>query len=118
MEIINHEVITICHIYNIKNKPRTSQAPWTNGLVKDKNRSLHEYLRCIINGNDTEYTEWSTDVKLYTLSSISQIITTLGLSPYEIIFKEKPLKPIMFTANSPKIYKVVANLLKNQFVII
>ena len=38
--------------YNIKDQPRTSHAPWTNGLVDDMNRSLTEYLRCIINGKD------------------------------------------------------------------
>ena len=57
-EFINNEVITLCHLYNIKLKPRTSHAPWTNGLVEDMNRSLQEYLSCIINGNDTQYTEW------------------------------------------------------------
>ena len=60
-EFINNEIITICHIDNIKHKPRTSHAPWTNGLVEGINCSLQEYLRCIINGNDTKYTEWSTD---------------------------------------------------------
>ena len=64
------------------------------------NRSLHEYLRCIINGNDTRYTEWSTDVKLFPLSYNSHITTTLGLSPYEIVFIQKPQKSIMFTAIS------------------
>ena len=106
-EFINHQVITIRHYYNNKNKPRTSHAPWTNVLVKGKNRLLQEYLRCIINGNGTEYTEWSTDVKLFTLAYISQITTTLGLSPYKIIFKEKTRKPIMFTAISSKIHNVV-----------
>ena len=66
------------------------------------NRSLQEYLRCIINGNDKRYTEWSTDVKLIPLSDNSQITTTLGLSPYEFVFNQKPRKPIMFTGNSSK----------------
>ena len=39
-EIINNEIITLCHLYNIKHKPRTSYAPWTNGLVEGMNRSL------------------------------------------------------------------------------
>ena len=39
-----------------------------NGLVEGMNRSLQEYLRCIINGNDTRYTEWSADVKTISLS--------------------------------------------------
>ena len=57
-EFINSENITLCHLYNIKHKLRTSHAPWTNGLVEGMNRSLQEYLICIINGNDTRYTEW------------------------------------------------------------
>ena len=43
-EFINNEIITLCHLYNIKHKPRTSHAPWTNGLVEGMNRSLQEYL--------------------------------------------------------------------------
>ena len=66
------------------------------------NRSLQEYLRCIVNGNDTQNTECSTDVKLLPLSYNSQIRTTLGKSPYEMVFHQKPRKPIMFTANSSK----------------
>ena len=66
------------------------------------NRSLQEYLRCIINGIDTRYTEWATDVKLFPLSYNSQIATTLGMSPYEMVFNQKPRKPIMFTANASK----------------
>ena len=101
-EFINNEIITLCHLYNIKHKPRTSHAPWTNGLVEGMNRSLQEYLRCIINGNDTKYTEWSADVKLFPLAYNSQITTILGMSPYEMVFNQKPRKPIMFTANSHK----------------
>ena len=55
-----------------------------------------------INGNDTKYTEWSADVKLFPLAYNSQITTTLGMSPYEMVFNQKPRKPIMFTANSHK----------------
>ena len=92
----------MCHLYKIKHKTRTSHAPWTNGLVEVMSRSLQEYLRCIINGNDTRYTEWPTDVKLSRLSYNSQITTTLGMSPYEMVFNQKPRKPIMFTANAHK----------------
>ena len=95
------------------------------------NRSLQEYFRCIINGNGTRYTEWSTDVKLFPLSYNSQITTTLGLSPYEMVFNQKPRKSKMFTANSYEmVYEMVfnqkprkskmftANQLKNQYVTI
>ena len=101
-EFINNETITLCYLYNIKHKPRTSHAPWTYGLVEGLNRSLQEHLRCIINGNDTKDTEGSTDEKLFPLAYISQVTTTLGLSPYELVFNQKPRKQIMFTANSSK----------------
>ena len=117
-EFINKEIITLCHLSKIKHKTRTSQSPWTNRLVEGMNRSLQEYLRCIINRNDTRYTEWSTDVKLLPSSYNPQITTTLGLLPYEMVFNQKPQKPMMFTANSSKIHKAIVNRLKNQYVTI
>ena len=78
---------------------RTSHAPWTNGLVEGMNRLLHE---CIINGNDTKYSKWSTDVKFFPLAYNSQITTNLGLSPHEMVFNQKPRKPIIFMAKSSK----------------
>ena len=80
--ISSHNAISIF----IKNKPRTSHAPWSNGSVEGINHSLQEYLRCIIKGNDTKYTEWSRDVKLFLLAYNSQIATTLGLSLYDMVF--------------------------------
>ena len=99
-EIINNE--TLCHLYNIKHKPRTFHASRTNILVEDINCSLQEYLRCIIKGNDTRYTEWSAFVKLFPLSYNSKITTKLGMSPYEKVINQEPRKPIMFTANAHK----------------
>ena len=72
------------------------------GQMDCMNRSLQEYLRCIINGIDTQYTEWSADVKLFPFSYNSQITTTLEMSPYEMVFNQKPRKPIIFTANAHK----------------
>ena len=37
-EFLNNEIITVCHLYNFKHKPRTSHAHWTNGLVEGLNR--------------------------------------------------------------------------------
>ena len=57
-------------------------------------------------------------VKPFPLSYNSHITKTLLLSPYEKVFNQKPQKPIMFTANSSKMHKVIANPLKNQYVTI
>ena len=40
--------------------------------------------------------------KVISVSYNSQITTTLGMSPYEMVFKQKPRKTIMFTANAHK----------------
>ena len=101
-EFINNGIITHCHSYNINHTPRTSHEPWKNGFVEGINRSLQEYLRCIIHLNDTRYTEWSSDVKLFPLSYNSHITTTLGKSPYEMLFSQQSRKTIMFTANPHK----------------
>ena len=36
-EFKNNEIITLCQLYNITHKPRTSHAPWANGLVEGMN---------------------------------------------------------------------------------
>ena len=101
-EFKNNEIITLCHLFSIKHKPRTSHAPLIKGLVEGMNRSLQEYFRCIIIGNDTRYTEWSTDVKLFVFSYNSQVTTTLDMPPYEMVIKQKSQKPTIFTANASK----------------
>ena len=84
-EFINNEIITLCHLYNIKHKPRTSHAPWTNGLVEGMNRSLQESLRCIINGNDTQTTiNENTDLLEYQLNDST--VPCLPLSMILIAF--------------------------------
>ena len=40
------------------------------------------------------------------------------MSPYEMVFNQKPLKPKMFTANAHKNAHVIVNQTKIQFVII
>ena len=92
-KFINNEIITLCHLYNIKLKRRTSHAPSTKGLVEDMNRSLQEYLRCIINGNDTRYTEWSAYVNFFPLAYNSQITKTSGMSSYEKVFNQNQENP-------------------------
>ena len=100
---INHEIITSGHLYNIIHKPRTSHAPWTNGLVKRMNRSLQENLRFIINRNDTKNAEWSTDVKLFPLAYNSQKKhQPQDYNLMKLFFNQKPRKLKRFTANSSK----------------
>ena len=114
-EFINNEIITLCHLYNIKHKPRTSHAPWTNGLVEGMNRSLQEYLRCIINGNDTKYTERSADVQLFSLAYSSQIIRNVTIQNGFLI--KSHVNQLCLQQILIKMHKVIANQIKTQFVL-
>ena len=59
------------------------------------------------------YFEWSMYIKTIPLPYNSQITPTIGLSPYETVFNQKPNKPIMVTENFSKMHKDNANQLKN-----
>ena len=72
----------------------------------------------MIHGNDTRYTEWSADVKFSLLSYNSQITTTLGMSPYEMVFNQKPQNQLYSQQTLLKMHKVIVNQTKNQNVII
>ena len=56
--------------------------------------------------------------KVFPLSYNSHITATLGLSPYEMSFNQKPRKPIIFTANFSKNKQGYCQPTKNQYVII
>ena len=79
------------------------------------NRSLKQNLRCIINGDFKKYAEWSTDLKLFPLAYNSQITTTLGISPNEMVLNQKPRKPKLFTASSSKNAKGFCQPNKDSF---
>ena len=83
-------------------KEHCSQVSNGNKSRLDQESFYQSIIELIINGNVTRYTEWSADVKVFPLAYNSQITTTLGMSSYEMVFNQKPRKPIMFTANSHK----------------
>ena len=44
-EYINSEFANLCTTMGIRHSPRTPYAPWTNGLVENRNRNLGTHLR-------------------------------------------------------------------------
>ena len=73
-----------------------------------------------INGNDTRYTEWSADKKLFPLPYNSQITTNLGLSPYEMVSNQKQRKlrkrPYQITDTPTDVTYKLAGLNKKEIV--
>ena len=102
-EFINNEVTTLCHLYNIKYKNRTSHVPWTKRHESFTTRISPMFLmKNIPTYMIKKYTDGSTDVKLFPLAYFSQTTTALELSSFETVFNQKPRNPITFTTNSSK----------------
>ena len=96
-EYINGEFSHFCRIYNVQFKPRTPYAPWSNGLVENGNRQLNTFLPKVL---DSQYDTWSQKVKVFPFAFNSQVRTNKNLSPYELVFGQKPRKTIMFNLSS------------------
>ena len=89
-EYINTELTHLCKYFEIKFKPCTSYAPWTNGLVEGTNRIIGQFIRTLVDGR---YNNWSRKAKFFPYVYNTQYQTRLGMSPYEVVFNQKPRKP-------------------------
>ena len=96
-EYINGEFPHFCRTYIVQFKPRTLYAPWSNGLVENSDRQLNTFLQTV---SDTQYNTWSQKVKIFPFAFNSQVRTNMNLSPYEMVFGQKPKQPIMFHLSS------------------
>ena len=114
-EYINGELAYFCRTDNVQFKRCTPYAPWSNGLVENSNRQLNTFLRTVL---ESQYDTWSQKVKVFPFAFNSQVRTNMNLSPHELVFGQKPKKPIMFnlscttdnfgnckpTDNSPRLF--------------
>ena len=89
-EYINTELTHLCNYFEIKFKPSTTYAPWTNGLVEGTNRIIGQFIRTLLN---EKYNNWSRKAKFFPYAYNTQYQTQLGMSPYEVVFSQKPRKP-------------------------
>ena len=83
-------------MYDIRHKPRTTHAPWTNGLVEGTNRYLGEYLRTTC---ENGHADWNERAKAFALAYNITTRSKMDLSPYELVFMEKPRIPATFYLN-------------------
>ena len=85
-EYINTDITHFCQMYDIRHKPRTTHAPWTNGLVEGTNRYLGEYLRTTC---ENGHADWNERAKAFALVYNITTRSKMDLSPYELVFMEK-----------------------------
>ena len=89
-EYINTELTHLCKYFEIKFKTSTTYAPWTNGLVEGTNSIIGQFIRTLVDG---KFNNWSRKVKFFPYAYNTQYQTRLGMSPYEVVFNQKPRKP-------------------------
>ena len=61
-EYINTELTHLCNYFEIKFKPSTTYAPWTNGLVEGTNRIIGQFIRTLLH---EKYQIWSRKAKFF-----------------------------------------------------
>ena len=88
-EYINTELTHLCNYCEIKCKPSTTYAPLTNGLVEGTKRIIGQFIRTLL---DEKYHNWSRKAKFFPYAYNTQYQTRLGMSPYEVVFNQKPTK--------------------------
>ena len=89
-EYINTELTHLCNYFEIKFKPSTTYAPWTNGLVEGTNRIIGQFIRTLL---QEKYNNWSRKAKIFPFAYNTQYQIRLGMSPYEVVFNQKLRKP-------------------------
>ena len=62
----------------------------TNGLVEGTSRIIGQFIRTLVNG---KFNNWSLKSKFFPYAYNTQYQTRLGMSPYEVLFNQKPRKP-------------------------
>ena len=86
----NTELTHLCNYFEIKFKTSTTYAPGTNGLVEGTNRIIGYFIRTLL---QEKYNNWSRKAKFFPYKYNTQYQTRLGMSPYEVVFNQKPRKP-------------------------
>ena len=59
-------------------------------MVEGTNRIIGQFIRTLLN---EKYNNWSRKAKLFPYAYNTQYRTRLGMSPYEVVFNQKPRKP-------------------------
>ena len=71
-EYINTELTHLCNYFEIKFKPSTTYAPWTNGLVEGLSRIIGQFIRTLFN---EKYHNWSRKAKFFPYAYNTQYQT-------------------------------------------
>ena len=92
----NKDMAHLCTLIGIRHSLRTANSLWTNGLVEVQNRNLGTHLRMFLQNTPQD---WAFQVHMYAYAHISQPLSELKVSLYEIVFHTRPRIPLTFDLN-------------------
>ena len=86
----------VCTLMGTRHSPRTPYSPWTDGLVEVQNRSLCTHIRMFLQNTPKD---WAHQVHMYAFAHNSQPLSTLNVSPHELVFHIRPRIPLTIDLN-------------------
>ena len=113
---VSREFIDFCNIHGVKNALLSGYNPQANGQVETINQHITSYLRCITGDNTNK---WSNLINQWCFAYNTSTISSLGETPYEIVFGQKPKVPNQFKLGtirkSNRNCKITNNNMCNRF---
>ena len=88
---MNEDFTSWLHELGITHAPRTAYSPWTNVKVEIQNKHLGTHFRIFF---DQAKGNWSDLAAKFAFAHNNTINASTGLTPYEIVFGQKPQIPI------------------------
>ena len=93
IEYLNSEMANCCTLFHFRLSPKLSYALWTNGLVEVPTKDFGKHLRMFL--LDTPES-WFIRVHFFEYAHITQPLSHLHVSPYEMVFHTQPHLPLNF----------------------
>ena len=88
---MNQDFTSYTHELGITHAPRTAFSAWTNGKLEVQNKQLGAHFRNFL---DQHQGRWDEVAPKFAFAQNTVPNASTGLSPYEIVFGQKPQIPL------------------------
>lgn len=88
-----------------KHRPSTAYRPQTDGQTERMNRMLHEYMRCYVG---SQHTNWETLLPSAQFAHNNSYLKSIGTTPFHLMYGYHPRTPV--TVNLPSKVKTAKTM--------